>query len=73
MKKNGNKLRLNAEDLKVEAFTTAGGAAQRGTVRGHDDFGPTEATCMQTCGNDPGFTCGGADPGFCRLTYDGTC
>jgi hypothetical protein len=73
MKTSEKKLRLNVEDLEVEAFTAAGGAARRGTVRGHNDFAPTDATCMQTCGGQIQFTCPGPDPGFCQLTYDGTC
>jgi hypothetical protein len=63
MRMNGKKLRLNVEELEVEAFATAGDAVERGTVHGHDY---TPATC------DVGYSCPGPDPGFCRLTYPAT-
>ncbi|HVG44412.1 MAG TPA: hypothetical protein VM890_06755, partial [Longimicrobium sp.] len=58
---NGKKLRLSVEELKVEAFATAEGAVERGTVHGRDGTV-----------TDPGYSCIGPDPAFCRLTYPGT-
>ncbi len=49
------KLALDVDALRVESFATQGAAADRGTVRGHDDTVETENctleyTCLiQTC------------------------
>ncbi|HEX6370193.1 MAG TPA: hypothetical protein VF006_14840 [Longimicrobium sp.] len=46
------KLRLNPEDLRVEEFsTTRNGAANRGTVRGHDFSEP------EMCMTYPAYEC----------------
>jgi hypothetical protein len=55
---NRKKLRLNVDELKVEAFATADGAVERGTVHGRDN---TAADCTWD-----GYSCEGQ---FCPLTY----
>lgn len=60
MRSNGKKLRLHVEELEVEAFETAAGAVERGTVHGRSNT------------VDPGYSCPSPFPGFCRLTYPAT-
>ncbi|HEX9938687.1 MAG TPA: hypothetical protein VGB15_16225 [Longimicrobium sp.] len=60
MKTSRKKLRLSMEELQVEAFATAAGAVERGTVQGREDT------------VDPGYSCPSPFPGFCRLTYPAT-
>lgn len=71
------KLRLNVEELKVEAFATADVEAKLGTVHGHDDAvtdGPTCAcpTAGDQCTRDGG-SCSGANPCFCPESRDTYC
>ena len=42
------KMKLNADDLRVESFAAAEGSAWGGTVRGHDGPPPSRP---QTCDN----------------------
>ncbi|HEX8322106.1 hypothetical protein [Longimicrobium sp.] len=58
---NPKKLRLNVDELKVEAFATGKGAATQGTVNGYDPSGGTDGTC-------DGNSCSGPDNCFCPLT-----
>lgn len=68
------KLELKIDDLRVETFRTAEGAAPpRGTVRGHDDSERScvsaEPTCPLAC--DPGQT-GTCIPGWTEV-YTSPC
>lgn len=63
------KLRLNPEELRVQAFaTTGGGARNRGTVRAHEQSAPyvcasgawsclPDQTCEDTCALSCAGTC----------------
>lgn len=68
------KLRLDVEDLKVEAFATADGTAKYGTVRGHGG-GPYPTDVCESWA----FTCtlGGdectKDGSSCSGPYDCIC
>jgi hypothetical protein len=53
-----NKLRMRAEDLRVDAFPTAGADAQQGTVRAHDEGCTWVESCLcetayYYCGTGP--------------------
>lgn len=66
MRTNRKKLRLNVGELKVEAFATADGTVERGTVHGRYD---TAGDCAYNTAGDctkVGLSCEGA---FCPLTY----
>ena len=47
------KLRLHAEELRVETFATAREDGDRGTVRAHAVSEPDYPTCAKTCGIPP--------------------
>lgn len=66
------KLRLDLDDLSVEAFMTSGAQAETGTVRGHyPTYGcETDVSCVQTCFFE---SCYESACGRCVDTYDGTC
>lgn len=62
-----NKLRLDVEELDVEAFATVGHEMKRGTVRGHDDqilsFGnPYGSVCGSSCSGPYICDCAPPDP-----------
>ena len=49
MMRNRKKLRLDVDELKVEAFATVGSAARKGTVHGYCEF----LSCITTpCGSN---------------------
>ena len=72
------KLKLDLNDLHVEAFTTDGESAARGTVLGRAEetdqvlCGQTEASCYHTCEYSCAAGCGTA-PENCGGTYYRTC
>ena len=62
-----SKLRLDLDALRVESFeTVAGAAAERGTVRAHDDS-------LDPGGPSRGATCGLTCPASCPPSCPGTC
>ncbi|HEU4557540.1 MAG TPA: hypothetical protein VFS20_06810 [Longimicrobium sp.] len=66
MKTNPKKLRLDTEELVVEAFATGDDAPQRGTVKGHDPSDGWDGTC-------DGTSCSGDYMCICPLTLPNTC
>ena len=67
------KLKLNAEELRVESFAVSSEGAPGGTVRGqlYNDPQPTELTCIDCMGGQT-WTCIG--PTYCcPATWQQTC
>lgn len=61
-----NKLRLNAEELRVESFPTAPAADEPGTVHGQEATPDCGATLVGV--SCPRATCQTYDDTFCGLT-----
>ena len=61
------KLRLNAEELRVESFPTAPAADESGTVNGHAATEGCGGTLVG--GSCPKVTCQTYDDTFCGLTH----
>jgi hypothetical protein len=58
MKTNRKKLRLDVDELKVEAFATADRAAKNGTVHGYGVSISCLTQCASDCGHCPsGISC----------------
>ena len=70
------KMRLNVEELNVEAFATTDAAAKRGTVHGHDDTDSFSCGVCHTAG-DPCTqawdSCSGPYPCICPETTRTAC
>jgi hypothetical protein len=62
------KLQLKLDDLRVDAFTTAGAPAGRGTVAGY--YGTTHTQAGETCDATCDGTCRGQDTCFvsCQMS-----
>lgn len=71
-----DKLRMRAEDLRVDSFPTAGTDARRGTVRAYSDCTQGDSCYCQTayavCGTGPAtiYSCN-YTVDECELTADG--
>jgi hypothetical protein len=76
MKTNRKKLRLDVDELRVEAFATAAGAAKHGTVHGHGDtiscyMSWCEPSCNECTGG--GNSCSGPYACLCPVSANGDC
>jgi hypothetical protein len=74
-----NKLRMRAEDLRVDSFPTAGTEGRKGTVRAHGGCTYDESCLCETayynCGTGPEtiFSCDYTVVEPCEFTGPGAC
>jgi hypothetical protein len=72
-----NKLRMRAEDLRVDSFPTAGMEARRGTVRAYSDCTLVDScychTAYAVCGTGPAtiYSCDATVDEACEFTAVG--
>ena len=59
-----SKLKLEADELRVESFEMSAASGEAGTVRGHEE---TDDCLTALCTGAFGFTCNASCPGTCGV------